>query len=251
MEDALRQALAAGIDGDLAERAVAALGSLPASASEPEVFAFKMKVGTALRRVFDAVLDDEQLTPAVLDDYLALAQLLVRRQLTYPALPLHLFADLFDARPLEECKRFWGILEDKSAVMLPVAELRCNNRSELMLLQLSNALLVRTSKVMDTDFAGRIHVFLARLLPLEHKAFLNLGGNFHTENVTAFEPATSDDEVRPSARPSSIHRSLAVASSPCVRCSCARGRVAPLRGGQLRVWMNARRCVCRRSSFCV
>jgi hypothetical protein len=212
MEDALRQAVAAGIAGEGAEdAAVAGLGSAPPSGSESEVIAFKMKVGTALRRVFDGVLDDEQLTPVVLDTFLALAQLLVRRGLAYPALPLHLLADLFEARPLDECKRFWSILEDKSAALLPVLPLaeQRGNRSELMLLQLSNALLVRASKVMDTDFAGRIHVFLARLLPLEHKAFLNLGGNFHTDNVTAFEPATSDDEVRPPSVRQSIKPSVA------------------------------------------
>ena len=125
MEDALRQAVAAGITGEGAEdAAVAGLGSAPPSGSESEVSAFKMKVGTALRRVFDGVLDDEQLTPVVLDTFLALAQLLVRRGLAYPALPLHLLADLFEARPLDECKRFWSILEDKSAGTVWIDDLR-------------------------------------------------------------------------------------------------------------------------------
>eukprot|EP00750_Incisomonas_marina_P009881 INCI16169.2.p1 GENE.INCI16169.2~~INCI16169.2.p1 ORF type:complete len:454 (+),score=101.77 INCI16169.2:244-1605(+) len=182
---------------DVVEPLLAALGTAASDSARDQTY-FKWKVTVAFRRAFEKHLDD--LSPessTVLEAFLALAVRLVDREVAYPSLPLQLFADIFNAKPLSECKKYWTLLEERQEQLVPAAQLRSEQsaRSQLLLLELSNALLARTSKVVDTTFAGNIQLLLARLLPLEHKSGLNLGGNFHSDNTTAFEESTPDDEA--------------------------------------------------------
>ena len=155
---------------------------------------FKARVSIELQRVFDEKLEAE-LSTEELGKFLNIAKSLSDAHVAHEAQTLQIFADLFDARTIEDCKKYWTILEENQQRLVPVEQLRGSLRAELLLLQLSNALLARLSKVIDTNFSGRIQLFLSRLLPLDHKASLNLSGNFNSQNVTAFENSTDDNEV--------------------------------------------------------
>ena len=155
---------------------------------------FKAQVSIELRRVFDDKLEAE-LSAEELEKFLNIAKGLSDADVAHEAQTLQIFADLFDARTIEDSKKYWTILEENQQRLVPVEQLRGSLRAELLLLQLSNALLARLSKVIDTNFSGRIQLFLSRLLPLDHKASLNLSGNFNSQNVTAFENSTDDNEV--------------------------------------------------------
>lgn len=54
-------------------------------------------------------------------------------------------------------------------------------------LRLCNDLLKRLSRSIDTQFCGRILVFLAKFFPLMEKSGLNIVGQFNTDNVTRYE----------------------------------------------------------------
>ncbi len=71
------------------------------------------------------------------------------------------------------------------------------------LLRMCNDLLKRLSKSQNTVFSGRIHLFLAKLFPLNEKSGLNLMSHF-SENFTryttapdAFEQAINKHKTEP------------------------------------------------------
>jgi hypothetical protein len=172
---------------------------------EKDLLAFRLQVGVALQCVFDrelnaapsALATSPPLAPEVLNRYLDLAVQLAQKDLATSSLPLQVFADLFNACTINDCQYYWTLLEDKQEQLLPLEEQPgAVARRELLLLKLSNSLLDRLSRVVDTGFAGRIQLFLARLLPLEHKASLNLAGNFNVDNDTVVDVKTDQDDVR-------------------------------------------------------
>lgn len=52
---------------------------------------------------------------------------------------------------------------------------------------MSNDLLKRLSRTVDTNFCGRILILLAKSLPLTEKSGLNLISQFNTANTTIYE----------------------------------------------------------------
>ena len=68
------------------------------------------------------------------------------------------------------------------------------------LLRMCNNLLRRLSTSRNTVLCGRIHLFLAHLLPLDEKSALNIMGAFNLDNITIFgneapEEKTTDDKA--------------------------------------------------------
>lgn len=57
----------------------------------------------------------------------------------------------------------------------------------LIILRACNELLRRLSRAEDTVFCGRVFIFLFQSFPLGDRSSVNLRGEFHVENVTAFE----------------------------------------------------------------
>ena len=64
-----------------------------------------------------------------------------------------------------------------------------------------NDLLKRLSKSQNTVFSGRIHLFLAKLFPLNEKSGLNLMSHFsdnftrYTTSIDAFEEAINKNKT--------------------------------------------------------
>jgi THO complex subunit 1 len=83
---------------------------------------------------------------------------------------------------IEKCSEIFCYLEDSSHIW----------KSELFftsvknyLLRMCNDLLKRLSKSQNTVFSGRIHLFLAKLFPLNEKSGLNLMSHF-SDNFTRY-----------------------------------------------------------------
>lgn len=60
-------------------------------------------------------------------------------------------------------------------------------QKSLIILRSCNELLRRLSRAEDTVFCGRVFIFLFQSFPLGDKSSVNLRGEYHTENVTAFD----------------------------------------------------------------
>lgn len=92
--------------------------------NEPmDLLAFKLQTCNALQRALDAKLDSKLTLPNFWK-FLSLAQELARRDMAHMSLVLQVFLDLFNARPLEDCKLYWEILEKNHAKFLPVDQLK-------------------------------------------------------------------------------------------------------------------------------
>jgi THO complex subunit 1 len=99
-----------------------------------------------------------------------------------PTTSIFIINDILSAFTLDESSEIFSYLEDNANVW----------KSELFfssvknyLLRMCNDLLKRLSKSQNTVFSGRIHLFLAKLFPLNERSGLNLMSHF-SENVTRY-----------------------------------------------------------------
>ncbi len=119
------------------------------------------------------------------DNYKQLLDLSVNaaeRKLCAPTTPIFLINDILNNLTIDDCSDIFSYLEDSSNTW----------KSELFyssvrnyLLRMCNDLLKRLSKSQNTVFSGRIHLFLAKLFPLNEKSGLNLMSHF-SENMTRY-----------------------------------------------------------------
>jgi hypothetical protein len=121
---------------------------------------------------------------------LDLAILASQKKLCSVTTPIFIINDLFSSLTIEKCSEVFCYLEDSSHVW----------KSEIFytfvrnyLLRMCNDLLKRLSKTQNTVFSGRIHLFLAKLFPLNEKSGLNLMSHF-SDNFTRFTTNASEFE---------------------------------------------------------
>ncbi|CAF0711165.1 unnamed protein product [Brachionus calyciflorus] len=121
-----------------------------------------------------------------------------QKKLCLPTTPIHMLNDMLSTLTIEKCSEIFCYLEDSSHIW----------KSELFyqsvknyLLRMCNDLLKRLSKSQNTVFSGRIHLFLAKLFPLNEKSGLNLMSHFsdnftrYTNNPEAFEEAINKNKM--------------------------------------------------------
>lgn len=118
--------------------------------------------------------------PWLLDALLGLA----RSGAVHGGVPAALMEQVLEATPVNECAAPFGYLEAKlEAFRAPAVR----QRASLTLQRACNTLLHRLSKSQDARLAGRVLLFLARLLPLMERSGVNLQGAFDAENATPVE----------------------------------------------------------------
>ena len=66
-------------------------------------------------------------------------------------------------------------------------------KSKLILLRMCNEVLRRLSKASNTEFCGRVLVFLARAFPLSERSAVNVKSLYNTGNSTEFEELEAED----------------------------------------------------------
>ena len=92
---------------------------------------------------------------------------------------------------MHECKEIWDMLEARRDIVADnkfvPTEGRRNTRSKLALLRIANNLLRRLSHKNDTEFCGRVVMFLAYVYPLSERSGVNLKGDVNTMHPISFE----------------------------------------------------------------
>lgn len=106
-----------------------------------------------------------------------------------PALLFWLVEELLDSQTISGCRKIFDYLESRRERITAKNFLS----KHLVILRSCNELLRRLSRAEDTAFCGRVFIFLFQSFPLGDKSSVNLRGEFHTENVTAFDVLPSQD----------------------------------------------------------
>jgi len=99
-------------------------------------------------------------------------------------LPYLVLEDVLDGSPLASCKEVWALMESRT-MDLTTAQLF--QRGKLILLRICNSLLRRLSKTSETEFCGRVLLYLAAAYPLSERSAVNVTGKANTANITTFE----------------------------------------------------------------
>ena len=104
--------------------------------------------------------------------------------------PFVMLEDLLEATTLDECKNVWELIEERRDIMCDPKfvpeDIKRNTKSKLALLRIANNLLRRLSH-NNTEFCGRIVMFLAYVYPLNERSGVNLKGDVNTSNTTEYE----------------------------------------------------------------
>ncbi|CAD5210123.1 unnamed protein product [Bursaphelenchus okinawaensis] len=109
---------------------------------------------------------------------------LCRNELCPKALTCAIMQDVFETSSTSRCLELFNLVEDLIVTWKePFFFDSCKNQ----ILRMCNDLLKRLSRTLDTEFCGRIFIFLAKTFPLEEKSGLNLTSQFNLANVTIYE----------------------------------------------------------------
>lgn len=112
-----------------------------------------------------------------------------KNQVCTRILPVSILGDIFDSKTLQECERYFTLVENHVSVWKSDHFFKTVKNQ---LLRFCNDLLRRLSKSQNTVFCGRILVFLARFFPLFERSGLNLVGEFNKDNMITI---SSKDEL--------------------------------------------------------
>lgn len=100
-----------------------------------------------------------------------------------PALLFWLIEELLDSQTIAGCRIIFSYLESRREQITA----KHFKSTYLVILRSCNELLRRLSRAEDTAFCGRVFIFLFQVFPLGDRSSVNLRGEFHVENVTAYE----------------------------------------------------------------
>ncbi|KAI2467002.1 THO complex subunit 1 transcription elongation factor-domain-containing protein [Annulohypoxylon bovei var. microspora] len=104
------------------------------------------------------------------------------------ALLFWLVEELLDSQTTEGCRKIFDYLESRREQII------AHNlpSKKLVILRSCNDLLRRLSRAEDTAFCGRVFIFMFQCFPLGDRSSVNLRGEYHVENVTAFEDTQTE-----------------------------------------------------------
>ncbi|KAI3149742.1 hypothetical protein CBS147325_2273 [Penicillium roqueforti] len=100
-----------------------------------------------------------------------------------PGLIFWLIEELLDSQTIHGCRKVFDYLESRRERNTK----KHFKQKSLVILRSCNELLRRLSRAEDTVFCGRVFIYLFQSFPLGDKSSVNLRGEFHSENVTAFD----------------------------------------------------------------
>jgi THO complex subunit 1 len=97
--------------------------------------------------------------------------------------------ELLDSQTIAGCRKIFDYLESRRERITA----KHFSQKNLAILRSCNELLRRLSRAEDTAFCGRVFIFLFQSFPLGDKSSVNLRGEYHVENVTAFDVLPAKD----------------------------------------------------------
>lgn len=106
--------------------------------------------------------------------------------LQMPKVPYLLIEDLLESQTIEKSESIWTIIDSMQDV---ITHPDLFQKGKLTLLRICNSLLRKLSKSCNTEFCGKVLMFLAAVYPLSEKSALNLSCKVNTSNITYFESA--------------------------------------------------------------
>lgn len=107
-----------------------------------------------------------------------------------PALFFWLAEELLESQTIAGCRKIFDFLESRRERITA----KHFKGKQLVLLRTCNELLRRLSRAEDTSFCGRVFIFLFQSFPLGDRSSVNLRGEYHVENVTSYDTATTEDD---------------------------------------------------------
>ncbi|KAJ1985086.1 hypothetical protein H4R34_000263 [Dimargaris verticillata] len=110
-----------------------------------------------------------------------------------PTLPYSLVEDYCEAQVLAAVAPLFEYLECRAAQFNQ--NIVANRGKGLIILRVCNDLLRRTAKSQNSDFAGRVLIFLANAFPLSERSGVNVRGDFHSDNVTDYVQLPEQDSL--------------------------------------------------------
>jgi len=102
-----------------------------------------------------------------------------------PALLCWLVEELLDAQTIDGCRTIFDYLESRRERIIA----KNLKQKHLVILRACNELLRRLSRAEDAAFCGRVFIFMFQSFSLGDRSSVNLRGEYHVDNVTAYETA--------------------------------------------------------------
>ncbi|KAI1335174.1 THO complex subunit 1 transcription elongation factor-domain-containing protein [Xylariaceae sp. FL0016] len=111
------------------------------------------------------------------------------------ALVFWLTEELLDSQTVDGCRNVFDFLESRRERITA----KNQKQKALVILRSCNDLLRRLSRAEDAAFCGRVYIFMFQSITFGDKSSVNLRGEYHVENVTAFDevPSTLVSEEAP------------------------------------------------------
>lgn len=97
---------------------------------------------------------------------------------------------MLDSQTISQCQKVIDFLESRRQRITA----RHFKQKHLVILRSCNELLRRLSRAEDTAFCGRVFIFMFQSFPLGDKSSVNLRGEYHIENVTAYDHTEPEAE---------------------------------------------------------
>lgn len=103
---------------------------------------------------------------------------------SFARVPFQLIDDFLEDKNISQAKEIWPLLESlaeklTSKTLFP--------KGKFIMLKTCNFLLKKLSKSCDTEFCGRVLLFLAAIYPISEKSAANIAGRINTTNITHFD----------------------------------------------------------------
>ena len=126
--------------------------------------------------------------------HLDLSISLAARDMSDYATPFFLLEDLFDATVISEAEVLFNLVEARAAALAPFLTPEPKfQRAKLALIRSCNELLRRLSKSKNTNFRGRVLMFMAYTFPLAERSGVNLKGASAPSSVEIEAEGAGDD----------------------------------------------------------
>ena len=110
--------------------------------------------------------------------------------------PFALLEDLFDANVISEAESLFALVEARAAALAPFLTADPKyQRCKLTLIRSCNELLRRLSKSKNTNFRGRVLMFMAYTFPLGERSGVNLKGTSAPSSVEVEAEGAGDDDA--------------------------------------------------------
>ncbi|KAH7041013.1 THO complex subunit 1 transcription elongation factor-domain-containing protein [Microdochium trichocladiopsis] len=157
--------------------------SVASSSDKARQFAI---VETAARNLFSSLVANTQIdAPEFVQvwNFFDILCVLSDNEQCDPALLCWLVEELLDAQTIDGCRRIFDYLESRRERIIA----KNLKQKHLVILRTCNELLRRLSRAEDAAFCGRVFIFMFQSFSLGDRSSVNLRGEYHVDNVTAYE----------------------------------------------------------------